>query len=207
MLLLLLQVCLTAGLALTWIHSWQKCGFDTTCGTLLILTFVALMFCQSPTLPPSPIYVCNPPGWGSASFSCKATWRQHLERSTGCGWTSSRRAPTATGAERRGAAGDRPHSHQPPLLLSPSDHPLRRETDSISYYCNIPAFRQLHKHSSEVSFICDIFGREADSFYLLKIVQSSRCCAGPYVTVIPVYIKVCCWKCSQLLRKIKNAVL
>ena len=58
--LLLLQVCLTASLALTWIHSWQKCGFDTTRATLLISTFVALMFCQSPSLPPSPIYVPTP---------------------------------------------------------------------------------------------------------------------------------------------------
>ena len=58
--LLLLQVCLTASLALTWIHSWQKCGFDTTRRTLLISTFVAIMFCQSPSLPPSPIYVATP---------------------------------------------------------------------------------------------------------------------------------------------------
>ena len=58
--LLLLQKCLTASLALTWIHSWQKCGFDTTRATLLISTFVALMFCQSPCLPPSPIYVPTP---------------------------------------------------------------------------------------------------------------------------------------------------
>ena len=58
--LLLLQMCLTASLALTWIHSWQKCGFDTTRATLLISTFVALMFCQSPSLPPSPIYVATP---------------------------------------------------------------------------------------------------------------------------------------------------
>ena len=56
-----LKVCLTASLALTWIHSWQKCGFDTTRGTLLISTFVALMFCQSPSLPPSPIYVALTP--------------------------------------------------------------------------------------------------------------------------------------------------
>ena len=56
----MLQKCLTASLALTWIHSWQKCGFDTTRATLLISTFVALMFCQSPSLPPSPIYVPTP---------------------------------------------------------------------------------------------------------------------------------------------------
>ena len=80
---------------------------------------------------------------------------------------------------RKGAAAeaaDQLLSPLLPLLLSLSDHLLRRGTGSISflsYYHLLPAFRQLHKHSSEVLFICDIFGREADSFYLLSLENCS----------------------------------
>ena len=142
------------------------------------------MFCQSLNLPPSHVwlFIWQPSGWESESFSCRVTWRRHPERSTGYGWTSSRQAPTTTtaaGVGRRGAAAeaaDQLLSPLLPLLLSLSDHLLRRGTGSISfrsYYHLLPAFRQLHKHSSEVLFICDIFGREADSFYLLSLENCS----------------------------------
>ena len=174
------------------------------------------MFCQSLNLPPSPIwlFIWQPSGWESESFSCRVTWRRHPERSTGYGWTSSRQAPTTTtaaGVGRRGAAAeaaDQLLSPLLPLLHSLSDHLLRRGTGSISflsYYHLLPAFRQLHKHSSEVSFICDIFGREAlIRFIYWKLFNHHA--ALVHVTVIPVYIEVCCCNCSQLLRN-KDAVL